>query len=391
MAGTTNTETASEIAPLRRGGLSLFHIAGIEIRLDYSWLIIFALILVSLSGGYFPRALPDQSTAGYWIAGLVGTLLFFASILIHELSHALVARLSGIPVPAITLFLFGGVSQMKEEASKPGTEFRIAVVGPLTSFALAALFWGVGRVLPTDTQTLTTSVVHYMAFINVALGVFNLLPGFPLDGGRVLRAALWWRTGSLRRATRIAADAGKGLAVGVIILGGLQILLTGALVGGLWLVFIGLFLRGLAEAGYQNLVLTQALEDETVANVATTDVVTVSPALSIRELVDDYLLPHGYRAFPVVEGGAVRGLISVDELKNLPAEKRGSVTVKERMIPLKDEIRVEPDLALIEAMKRLSRAPGGRLLVMRGDELVGLLTKSALARFVEIRHALEET
>jgi Zn-dependent protease len=382
-------ETASVAAPIRRGGLSLFQVAGTEIWLDYSWLVVFALVLVSLSAGYFPQAVPDQTAAGYWLAGLVGTLLFFASILIHELSHAVMARLSGIPVPAITLFLFGGVSQMQEEANKPGTEFRIAVVGPLTSFVLAGLFFGIGRILPAGAPTLTSTVVQYLAFINAALGVFNLLPGFPLDGGRVLRAALWWRTGSLRRATRTAADAGKGLAVGLMILGGLQILLAGALVGGLWLVFIGMFLRGMAEAGYQNLILLQALEDATVADVATPNLVTVPPTLSIRELVDDYLLAHGHRAFPVVEGSRVRGLVSVSEVKGVPPEKRGEVTVRDCMIPLTDEIRVEPDLALTEAMKRLSRAPGRRLLVMRGDELVGMLTRSGLARFVEIRHVLE--
>ena len=380
-----------EAQPPHRGGVTLFRIAGIEIRLDYSWLIIFALILTSLSAGYFPQAYPDQDTADYWIAGFVGSLLFFASILVHELSHALMARISGIPVPTITLFLFGGVSQMKEEAGNPATEFRIAVVGPLTSFALAGIFWGIGHSLPERIPALTAAVVHYLAFINAALGVFNLLPGFPLDGGRVLRAVVWWRTGSLRRATRTAADAGKGLAVGLMILGGLQILLAGSLVGGLWLVFIGMFLRSTAEAGYQNLVLLQALEDVTVADVATRDLVSVSPTLSIRELVDDYLLDRGYRAFPVVDTGVVHGLISVSELRDLPAGARDSVTVRERMIPLTDEIRVAPDLALTEALEKLPLVPGGRLLVMRGDELIGMLTKSGLARFVEIRHVLEQT
>lgn len=382
-------ETTNAARTVRRSGLSLFRVAGIEIRLDYSWLLIFVLILVSLSVGYFPQDSPDQATLAYWVAGLAGTLLFFASILIHELSHSIVARLSGISVPAITLFLFGGVSQMKEEASKPATEFRIAIVGPLTSFALAAIFWGIGRFLPEGTPSLVASVVHYLAFINTALGVFNLLPGFPLDGGRVLRALVWWRTGSLRRATRTAADVGKGLALGLMFLGGLQILVAGALMGGLWLVFIGMFLRSMAEAGYQNIVLLQALEEATVGEVATRDPITVSPKISIRELIDDYLLALGYRAFPVVENGVVRGIISVAELKDLPADKRDSVSVEERMIRLTDRIRVEPGLALTEALKRLPLAPGGRLLVMRGDELVGMLTKSGLARFVEIRQALE--
>jgi Zn-dependent protease/CBS domain-containing protein len=372
--------------PGRRPGFSLGRLGGIEIRLDYSWLLLFGLILVSLSVGYFPRAAPGREATAYWIAGLLGTLLFFASILVHELSHAVMARRAGIPVPAITLFLLGGVSEMEEEAGTPAAEFRIAVVGPLTSFALAGLFWGVARLLPGE--SLATAVVLYLAFINAALGVFNLLPGFPLDGGRVLRALVWWRTGSVRRATRTAAHVGKGLALGLMVLGALQILVAGALVGGLWLVLIGLFLRGMAEAGYQSLVLAQALEDATVADVAATDLVAVSPRTSIRELIDGYLLEHGHRAFPVVEDGVVHGLISVSELKGLPVEQREATTVRERMIPLSEQICVAPDATLRDALQQLAFAPGGRLLVMRDGRLLGMLTRSGLARFVEIREAV---
>lgn len=373
-----------------RRGLSLFRVYGIDIRLHYSWLPIFALILASLSLGYFPRTCPDQSTASYWIAGLFGTLLFFTSVLIHEFAHAVVAQLSGIRVPTITLFLFGGVSEMEKEASNPATEFRIAIVGPLTSFALAGMFWSIGQRFLDDPHTLAMAVVNYLAFINLALGIFNLLPGFPLDGGRVLRAAIWWRTGSLRRATRAAADAGKALAVGLMILGGLQILLAGSLIGGLWLIFIGLFMRNMAETGYQNLVLLRALEDTTVLDVATTNVVTVPINISIQQFVDDYLLRYGFRAFPVVEGDVVQGLISVSALKDLAAEQRDFATVRQYMRPLTDAIRIAPDVELIEALKRLAAAPGGRLLVMQRNKLIGLLTKSALARFVAIRNVLDE-
>ncbi len=383
------SEAVLETERTGRRGLSLFRIYGIEIRLDYSWLVIFALILGSLSLGYFPRICPDQATYRYWIAGLFGALLFFASILLHEFAHAVVAQLSGIRVPTITLFLFGGVSEMEKEPSKPATEFRIAIVGPLTSFALAALFWSLGQRFSSEVPTLAKAVVDYMAFINLALGIFNMLPGFPLDGGRVLRATIWWRTGSLRRATRIAADAGKTLAVGLMILGGLQILFAGAFIAGAWLVFIGLFMRSMAEAGYQNLILQRALEDTTVRDVATTNVVSVPIDLSIGEFIDKYLLGHGFRAFPVVEGDVVRGLMSVSALKDLSPEQRHSATVGEHMRPLTDGIRVEPDVELTEALKKLALAPGGRLLVMDGNELVGMLTKSALTRFIEIRNLID--
>lgn len=374
--------------PLGRSGISLFRVAGIEVRLDYTWFFIFALILVSLAAGYFPRAHPDLPATSYWAASAVATLLFFASILVHELSHALVARASGLPVPAITLFLFGGVSQLAEEPSRPSTEFRVAVVGPIASFALAGAFWMLHAAIAPVAPPLTAGVARYLAWINAALGVFNLLPGLPLDGGRILRAFAWWRTGSLRRGTRIAANAGKGIAVGLMILGGLQIF-AGALIGGLWLVLIGLFLRGTAEAGYQNLVILQSLENVRVGDVAIADPVSVSPQLTLQELVEDYLLQNGYRAYPVVEGGSVVGLVSIDALRGLSEEQRRTTTVKQRLTPLSDANRVAPDLPLSDALKKLGAAPGGRLLVLEGNQLVGLLTKQGLTRFVEIRQVLE--
>lgn len=371
-------------------GILLFRVAGIEVRLDFTWFFIFALVLVSLAAGYFPRAHPDLSTASYWTAGVVATLLFFASIVGHELSHALVAKASGIPVPGITLFLFGGVSRMAEEPSKPATEFRIAIVGPLASFVLAAIFWGLHAAIAPSASPLVAGVPLYLAWINTALGVFNLLPGLPLDGGRILRAFAWWRTGSLRRGTRIAANAGKGIAVGLMVLGGLEIF-AGALVGGLWLVLIGLFLRGTAEAGYQNLVILQSLEDVRVGDVAIAEPVTVSPQLSLQALVDDYFLRYGYRAYPVVEGGSVLGLISIDALRELEPEARRAGTVKEHMTPLSAAGRVAPGVPLADALKKLAGAPGGRLLVLdEGDRLAGMLTKEGLTRFVEIRNVLSE-
>jgi CBS domain-containing protein len=278
---------------------------------------------------------------------------------------------------------------MEEEADTPGRELRIAAVGPLTSFAIAGIFWGLHSALPSNVPVLAGAVTSYLAWINAALGVFNLLPGFPLDGGRVLRAAAWWKTGSLRRATRVAADAGKGLAIGLMLLGGIQIF-AGALLGGLWLVFIGLFLRSMAEAGYQNLVLVQSLEDVRAGDVAIEDPVAVAPRVSIREFVEDYLLGYGYRAFPVVEEGKPIGLISVHDIQGLPADKRESTTVRERMRGLDRAACVSPDVPLTEALKKLENTSAGRLLVTRGDELLGILTKGGLARFVEIRRLLEQ-
>ena len=368
-------------------GIQLFRVGGIRIRLDYSWAIIFLLVLWSLAAGYFPAAVPGRGGGAYWLAGLVATLLLFASILVHELSHALMARRAGIEVPAITLFLFGGVAQMEEEAADAGTEFRIAVVGPLTSLALAAGFWALAGALPPETGTLTRTIVGYLAAINLALAIFNLLPGYPLDGGRILRAVVWWRTGSLRRATRIAANAGQGLALGLIFLGALQIF-GGGLVGGLWLILIGLFLRSMAVAGFQSLVIRRALEDVAVEDVMVRDVVTVDRDMPLRTLIDDYFLAYGYHGFPVVSGDHVEGIVSLGDVRNVPEAERGRARVANAMQPLDAAHRIEPDTPLLDAMQRMARGNVDRLLVMRNGTLAGLVTRSAVARLVELRTTL---
>src|SRR5690606_8379728 len=206
-----------------RRGLAAFRVAGIEVRLDNSWLLIFVLVLWSLSAGYLPRIAPEASAAARWGAGLGAALLFFASLLAHELAHALVARRAGIPVPAITLFLFGGASHMEHDPREPATELRVAAAGPLTSFALAGVFAVAAAALGGRLPPLPQALLGWLAWINLALGVFNLLPGLPLDGGRILRAAVWWRTGSIERGTRVASRAGRGLGIGVATLGALQL------------------------------------------------------------------------------------------------------------------------------------------------------------------------
>lgn len=371
-----------------RGGIPLFRIAGIQIIIDYSWFIIFVLVAWSLSAGYLPSQFPDASTGTYWTAGLLATLLFFASILIHELSHSLVAIRSGIEIPSITLFIFGGVSRLSEEAKNPATEFKIAVVGPLSSFVLAGLFLGVGSLMASGSPKIVVVVFQYLALINLALGIFNLVPGFPLDGGRVLRAIWWWRTGSLTRATRVASDVGKGFAVVLMIMGGLEIFF-GALLGGLWLLFIGMFLRGVAERGYQELVLQQSLDGVQVDEVMIQDVVSVPPDLSLRRLVDDYFLTHGYRAFPVVRDGQPVGTVKVEDLKRVPKEQLDRATVEAVMSPMNDACRIAPDASLKDALKRMSENGLGRLIVMSGDRMEGMITKTGLLRLLQVRRILE--
>jgi Zn-dependent protease/CBS domain-containing protein len=369
-------------------GISLFKVAGIRINIDYSWFIIFGLVLFALSAGYLPRTFPGQPTQTYWVAGLFATLLFFSSVMLHELAHSLVAIRQGIDIPEITLFIFGGVSRLSQEPTDPKTEFKIAVVGPLTSFALAAAF-GVLRVfLQGFEPSLMVVVIGYLAWINLALGIFNLIPGFPLDGGRLLRAFLWWRTGSLTRATKVASDFGKGFAVAIMILGGLQIF-AGALVNGLWFIFIGMFLRGMSVQGYEELVIRKALEGVHVEEVMVREVVSVPPDLTVSQLIHDYFLHYAFRGFPVVENGRVLGVVSVAAVRQLPREVYDNRQVADIMTPLQDDLLIEAQASLADALVKMSRQEQDRLLVLKGEKLAGLVTKTGLLRFVQIKQVLE--
>ncbi|MBX3335544.1 MAG: site-2 protease family protein [Nitrospira sp.] len=226
----------------RQPGFYLFQIFGIQARLDWSWFLVFLLVVWSLSAGYLPHEYPGYERLTYWTTGLITTISFFVSILIHEFSHAMMAIRSGIKVSAITLFVFGGVVHMTQDAKSPRTELSIAIVGPLTSFALAGLFGMISQMVPEDSHPMITIACDYLAWVNLVLGMFNLMPVYPLDGGRVFRALWWWKTGSLVRAMRVSTDIGKGFTVALIFIGGLQIV-SGSLIGGLWLISIGMYMR----------------------------------------------------------------------------------------------------------------------------------------------------
>ncbi|MBW1991633.1 MAG: site-2 protease family protein [Deltaproteobacteria bacterium] len=373
--------------PISRG-ITLFRVAGIRISLDISWFVIFVLVLLALSAGYFPRHFPGQTSQTYWIAGFIATLLFFASVLIHELAHSLVAIRSGIEIPEITLFIFGGVSRLAQEPKDPETELKIAVVGPLSSFALAAFFWILQAFLRGLQPSMIVAVFGYLAWINLALGIFNLIPGFPLDGGRIFRAIWWRRTGSLTRATKIAADMGKGFALALMFLGGLQIF-TGALISGLWLVFIGMFLRGMSIQGYEEVVVRKALEGVRVEEVMVREVISVPPDITVADLVHDYFLQYAYRGFPVKENGRVLGVVSLTAVKSIPRDRQPYTLVRDILTPLKDTMLIEQEASLADALVKMSREGEERLLVMSNGQLLGMVTKTGLLRFIQIRQVLE--
>ncbi|MEJ2672847.1 MAG: site-2 protease family protein [Deltaproteobacteria bacterium] len=365
-----------------------FEVAGVTIGFDYSWFIIFGVVLLALAGGYFPQYYPGYQTQVYWIAGFIATLLFFASVVMHELAHSLMAIRAGIQIKEITLFIFGGVSRITEEPKDPGTEVKIALVGPLTSFALAGVFWVIMSLFQYFQLILLTGIFYYLAWINLALGVFNLFPGFPLDGGRIFRAIFWWKTGSLIRATRVAADMGKGFALALMILGGVEIF-VGELIGGIWFIFIGMFLRGMSQKGYEEVVVRKTLENIPVQEMMTREVITVPADLSLEELFQQYFLHYPYRGFPVRDNGRVVGLITLAKVKGVPAIEFPVLTVKQFMIPRTKDIMITPGITLGEALSKMTLKNLDRLLVMQQDELAGIITQSTLMRFVEIHQILE--
>lgn len=372
----------------QNSGIDLLKVGGVVVAIDYSWLVIFFLVLWGLSAGYFPQEYPGYHPVGYWVVGLVATFLFFASVLIHELSHAWVANHLGEKVSRITLFIFGGMAHLAGEPESPAVEFQIAGVGPLTSLVLGLVFCAIYRGMPAEaTWTLWRAVFRYLFYINVALALFNLLPGFPLDGGRLMRAMVWWRTGDLARATAAAADWGVGIAFGLIALGAMEIF-GGSLIGGLWLIFIGLFLRSAALGSYHHLIVDQMLSRVRVSDIMVPDPVTLNPEMPLSEAVDRYFLHLGFGGFPVVSDGRVLGLISLAQVRNCPASERSHRHVGEVMRRLEERIEIPRSATVAHALARMTEAETGRLLVMDGSRLAGLITRSGIARYIQMQMAL---
>ena len=370
-------------------GVDLFRIAGIRIAIDWSWTVVFLLVLWSLSAGYFPRAHPGYPPLDYWAIGATATILFFVSVLVHELSHALVANRAGQVVRRITLFIFGGVAHLTREPRDARTEIVIAAVGPVTSLVLGGIFWGLAVwSAHVGAGALWVAMLEYLAFINAALGVFNLLPGFPLDGGRLLRGTLWWWWGDLRRATARAADWGSGIAFGLMALGIWQIF-AGALIGGLWLVFIGMFLRGAARASYQSVLVEQVLGGAHVRDVMVRDPVVVPGELTVRDAIDEHFVRHGFGGFPVGHDGEIEGLVSLRQLRECPPADRSRRTVREIMRPAGAAVSVAASAPLGEALRRMGDADVGRLLVTDGGRIIGLVTRTGIMRFIQLKADLE--
>ncbi|HWP30018.1 MAG TPA: site-2 protease family protein [Chloroflexota bacterium] len=363
------------------GSYRLGRIAGIDVNIHVSWLLAFGLVTWSLAHSVFPANYPRWAPGTYWTLAVVAALLLFGCVLLHELSHSFVARALGLPVAGITLFVFGGVSTIQGEAEEPGDEFWMAFVGPLTSFALAALAWLLLRTLDGG-RTPLAALLAYLADVNLLLGIFNLIPGFPLDGGRVLRSILWGVTGNLRQATRIAARVGQGVAY-LFILGGIVLSFQGALLSGIWLVFIGWFLLNAAEASARE-GATPRLRRQPVGALLRTRPVVVPADLSVAELVEQYMLGQGARAVMVADDGRLVGLVSLTDVKRVPPSQWASTPLHAVMTPAAQLVVVTPESSLQEALARLAERDVNQLPVVRDGVLVGMLSRADVIQYLQL-------
>jgi Zn-dependent protease/CBS domain-containing protein len=370
--------------------LRLFKLLGFEVRIDWSWIIIAVLIAWSLSTGVFPLHYKNLSTETYWLMGIVGAAGLFLSIIAHEFCHSLVARAHGLPMKGITLFIFGGVAEMGDEVPSPKAEFMMAAVGPLSSIAIAAIFYVIYALGKGALSEPINGIVAYLAFINAILAGFNLVPAFPLDGGRMLRSALWGWKKNIRWATRVSSGIGSGFGILMIIFGVLQILSVN-FIGGMWWFLIGMFIQGAAKASYQQLITRRALEGEPVERFMKTQTVSVRPSLSLKELVEDYVYRHHFKMFPVVDdSNKLLGCITTKQVKEIPREEWADKRVRDVAIPCSQKNTIHPKADAVEALSLMKRDGASRLMVTEGGHLVGVIALKDLLEFLSLKVELDE-
>jgi Zn-dependent protease/CBS domain-containing protein len=386
-------------------GIQIARIFGINIRLDWSWLLIFVLIVWNLAT-VFSGIHAEWGTLLNWGMAILAAILFFASILLHELAHSLVAKARGIPVSQIRLFLFGGVSNIEREPPSPGIEFFMALVGPLTSLVLGFVLIAIGNMITPIGQAVTnpsqlfaqwnplTTLLMWLGSINILLGVFNLIPGFPLDGGRILRSLFWVGSKDLRKATRWASWVGQGIAwlmilTGIAMVFGVQIPFFGSgIISGLWLVFIGWFLNSNAAASYRQIVIQDILEDVPVERLMRPNPPTVPSSISVDSLVQDGIMATDDHAFPVVDENRLVGLVTIEDIRGIPRSSWNSTTVRQIMTPKDQLVSVTLDEDAAEALNKLQTRDVNQLPVMRDGSLAGLLRRRDIIKWLQLHSEL---
>jgi Zn-dependent protease/CBS domain-containing protein len=385
-------------------GIRLFKIFGITIRIDWSWLLILLLVVWNLSSA-FAQVHSDWSLTFTITMGVIAALIFFLSVLLHELAHSLVAKSQGLPVDSITLFLFGGVSNIREEPKSPGSEFVMAIIGPITSLVIGfglVLIASIGIKAPDfrnfhpmdfiGSLSAVRTLALWLGTINIFLGLFNLIPGYPLDGGRVLRSIFWAITKNLRKATRWASFVGQVIAWVMIISGiamvfGMQIPFFGqGLANGVWMILIGWFLNNASTKGYQQLVVRDILEDVPVRRMTKRNPPTVPADITVDELIEDYIMQSDDHAFPVIENGQeLVGIVCLDDIRPVPSVERASKRVFDIMTPRSDLITISPDDNANKALEEISKQSIRQLVVMDGDEMFGLVRRRDIVRFLQLQ------
>ena len=366
---------------------SLGKVFGIQFRLHYTWFIVFILVNVSLSWYYFPVYYPDWTRLAYWVIGIVSSLLFFASVVAHELAHSSVARINGIPVKSITLFIFGGIAQITREATRANAELKMAAAGPACSLVLGGLF-GLLWLLSQGISEPIVAMTLWLAQVNVILAVFNLIPGFPLDGGRVFRSILWRVTGNYKLSTRIATQVGQGVGY-LFILGGISIMfLLHEWFSGLWLVFIGWFLRNIASSSYHQAQWREALRGISASQVMTPDCPAIPSDVTINRLVQEYVFTSGCYFFLVTDEDGVKGILTLDNIKAVSRQNWDVTQVKEIMTPI-DKVKVaHPNQDALSILEQMDENNINQMPVVSEGRVIGLIARDNLIRFLRTRSEL---
>ncbi len=369
--------------------MTLFKLLGFTVSVDASWGIILFLVVWSLSEGLFPSYFPDLGIQTYWLMGLVGALGLFVSIIIHEFSHSLIARMYGLEIKGITLFIFGGVAEMKDEPNNPKTEFFTAIAGPIASLMLSILFvalYQVAKIIELPVPVI--GILGYLSAINMLLALFNMVPAFPTDGGRILRAFLWWIKGDIRWATQVASRISLVFAIAIVFVGFMS-LIQGNLIGGMWWVLIGSFLFRAANDSYQRLVMKQSFEGKTVRHFMNPNPVTVPSHITLQEFVDNYLYHYHHKMFPVVQDDKISGLITIQALKSHPREEWNHLLVSKAMQLRNSDNTIASNTSINDTLNKMNETGLSRLLVVEEKKIIGIITLKDLVEYLALKTELE--
>jgi len=371
-----------------RSSFQIGRLFGISIKIDYTWFVIFALIAWTLGVHYFPLYYHFWSKSTYWIMAIITAIVFFASVIAHELAHSLVSKAKGVPVNSITLFIFGGVAEISDEPKKPGGEFWMAIVGPLTSLTIAIIF-RILYLLFGEHRTPFSAMALWLSFINLTIALFNLIPGFPLDGGRVLRSIIWGITKNLRTATRAASIVGRLVAYLFILWGIWMIFTQNRVFDGIWIAFIGWFLENAASSSYRQMALREALQGMKVRDIMASDCINLPKDLTVREFVDSYILQHSnHQCFPVTDNDKIIGIVTLQKVKDIPKDDWYKMTMEEAMTPLHEMASVKPEDEVFTVMQKMAIERANQFPVVENGQLIGTVSRDNILNVINLKTEL---